>query len=66
MSGNGSGSHTLTAEGQEWKGKFWDAVHNDLDLPTALAITWAMVRSDLPRRTNWTLSWTSTGCLAWT
>ena len=47
MSGNGSAQHTLSAEGQEWSGKFWDAVHNDLDLPTALAITWAMVRSEL-------------------
>ena len=48
ISGNGSGHHALSADGQEWSGKFWDAVHNDLDLPTALAITWAMVRSELP------------------
>ena len=48
ISGNGSSHHDLSAEGQEWSGKFWDAVHNDLDLPTALAITWAMVRSELP------------------
>ena len=46
--GNGSGHHALSAEGQEWSGKFWEAVHNDLDLPTALAITWAMARSELP------------------
>ena len=48
MGGNGSGHHALTGDGETWSGKFWDAVHNDLDLPTALAITWDMVRSELP------------------
>ena len=48
MAGNGSGHHALTSEGEAWSGKFWDAVHNDLDLPTALAVTWDMVRSELP------------------
>ena len=48
MAGNGSGHHALTSDGETWSGKFWDAVHNDLDLPTALAVTWDMVRSELP------------------
>ncbi len=48
MAGNGSGHHALTSDGETWSGKFWDAVHNDLDLPTALAVTWDMVRSGLP------------------
>ena len=48
MGGNGSGLHALTGDGETWSGKFWDAVHNDLDLPTALAVTWDMVRSELP------------------
>ena len=48
LSSNGSASHAISSEAQEWRGKFWDAVHNDLDLPTALAVTWAMARSELP------------------
>ena len=48
MAGNGSGHHALTSDGETWRGKFWDAVHSDLDLPTALAVTWDMVRSELP------------------
>jgi len=38
----------LPAETDEWRTRFWDAVNNDLDLPTGLAITWGMVRSELP------------------
>ena len=38
------------AESQEWSGKFWDAVDNDLDLPGALSHTWNMLRSPLPDR----------------
>ena len=37
----------LPAETEEWREKFWEAVNNDLDLPTALALTWDMVRSEL-------------------
>jgi cysteinyl-tRNA synthetase len=32
----------------EWRNRFWDAVHNDLDLPRGLAIAWDMVSSGLP------------------
>ncbi len=36
------------ASGAEpWREKFWAAVENDLDLPSALAVTWDMVRSDI-------------------
>ena len=35
-------------EADEWRRKFWATVENDLDLPGALALTWDMVRSDLP------------------
>ncbi len=38
----------LPPETEEWREKFWNAVNNDLDLPTGLALTWDMVRSDLP------------------
>ena len=38
----------MPPETEEWREKFWDAVNNDLDLPTGLALTWEMVRSDLP------------------
>jgi len=31
-----------------WRTRFWDAVNDDLNLPRALSVTWAMVRSDLP------------------
>ena len=30
------------------KGLFWEHVNNDLDMPAALALTWDVVRSDLP------------------
>ena len=32
----------------EWRGRFVDLVSDDLDLPGALALTWELVRSDLP------------------
>jgi cysteinyl-tRNA synthetase len=35
-------------DAQEWRQRFWAAVENDLDLPAALALTWDMVRSELP------------------
>ena len=38
----------LPPETGEWRVKFWDLVENDLDLPGSLALTWAMVRSELP------------------
>ena len=38
----------LPPETEDWRVKFWDAVNNDLDLPTGLALTWDMVRSELP------------------
>ena len=47
-SGNGSAQHTPSGDAEVWRKRFWDAVHNDLDLPTALAITWEMARSELP------------------
>ena len=38
----------LPAEAEIWREKFWKVVYNDLDLPIGLALTWDMVRSDLP------------------
>ena len=35
-------------EVKEWKRRFFENVHNDLDLPNALRTTWDMLRSDLP------------------
>ena len=40
--------HSELAE--EFRRRFWDAVDDDLDLPGALALTWEMVRADLPDR----------------
>ena len=42
-------------ESDLWREKFWDAVENDLDLPGALALTWDMVRSDLPEQAKLSL-----------
>ena len=39
---------SVSAAAAEWRRRFHDAVRNDLDLPTGLAITWAMARSALP------------------
>ena len=38
----------LPAETEEWRRRFWDTVENDLDMPGALALTWELVRSELP------------------
>jgi cysteinyl-tRNA synthetase len=35
--------------GERWERAFWDAVHDDLHLPRALAVVWEMVRSDTPQ-----------------
>ena len=35
---------------EEYRLRFWEAVDSDLNLPGALAVTWEMVRSDLPGR----------------
>ncbi len=35
---------------EEYRRRFWEAVDSDLNLPGALAVTWEMVRSDLPGR----------------
>ncbi len=45
--GDGSGGHIVSNDAEAWRTRFWDAVHHDLDLPTALAITWEMARSEL-------------------
>ena len=39
-----------TAEADEYRRRFWEAVDSDLNLPGALAVTWEMVRSSLPGR----------------
>ena len=33
---------------ETWDNAFFDAVNDNLDMPTALAITWKMIRSDMP------------------
>ena len=38
----------LPPEAQEWRDAFWSAVHDDLNLPRALAITWGLCASSLP------------------
>jgi len=40
------------SEKAEYRGRFWNAVESDLDMPRALALTWEMVRSELPGRTK--------------
>ena len=35
-------------EGEMWRGRFHEALDNDIDLPRALGHTWDMVRSELP------------------
>ena len=39
-----------TSEIAEYRRRFWEAIESDLDLPGALALTWEMVRSQLPGR----------------
>jgi len=34
--------------GERWERAFWQAIHDDLHLPRALAVLWQMVRSDTP------------------
>jgi len=34
--------------GERWEHAFWEAVHDNLHLPRALAVVWQMVRSDTP------------------
>ena len=36
------------SEADNWRQKFWDRVHDDLNLPGALAIAWDMTKSPLP------------------
>ena len=38
------------AEFAEWRGRFFDLVNDDLNMPSALALTWELARSDLPGR----------------
>ena len=45
-------SNGHTAEAEEYRRRFWEAVDSDLNLPGALAITWGMVRSGLSGRTK--------------
>ena len=49
LSSNGA-AHAETPEAAEFRRRFWAAVDNDLDLPSALALTWEMARSELPAR----------------
>ena len=35
---------------EEYRRRFWDAIDNDLDLPGAVALTWEMVRAEIPDR----------------
>tara|TARA_Y100000588_G_scaffold137323_1_gene151025 strand:+ start:3611 stop:5815 length:2205 start_codon:yes stop_codon:yes gene_type:complete len=37
-------------EVEEYRQRFWNTVEDDLDLPGAVALTWEMVRSELPGR----------------
>ena len=37
-------------ETEEYRQRFWNMVESDLDLPSALAMTWEMVRSEIPNR----------------
>ena len=45
---NGAGRLADRSVIEEWRNRFWEAVHNDLDLPRGLAIAWDMVSSGLP------------------
>ena len=48
ISGNGAARNAAGSDAAEWRNRFRAAVRNDLDLPTALAITWELARSALP------------------
>ena len=39
---------SLPAETQQWCDAFWSAVHDDLNLPRALAVAWRLCASPLP------------------
>ena len=39
-------------DAEQWRQNICSAVQNDLDLPAALALTWDMVRSELPGQTK--------------
>ena len=39
-----------TDQVESFRRRFWDTIDNDLDLPGAVALTWEMVRSELPDR----------------
>ena len=41
-------AHVDGGVAEEWNGKFLDRINDNLDLPRALALTWQLVRSDLP------------------
>ena len=43
-------SNGYSAEAEEYRRRFWEAVDSDLNLPGALAVTWEMVRSSLSGR----------------
>ena len=43
-------SNGHTAEAEEYRRRFWEAVDSDLNLPGALAVAWEMARSNLPGR----------------
>ena len=47
---NGTPAEEDEAAVDEWKGLFLDRINDDLDLPTALAVTWRVARSQLPAR----------------
>ncbi len=47
------GAHPNGADGsggQQWTREFWEAVEDDLNMPRALSVAWAMVQSDVPPR----------------
>ena len=44
---NVTSANAQGVESERWRSDFWDQVNDDLDMPGALALTWAMVRSDL-------------------
>ncbi len=49
------GSNGHSAEADEYRRRFWEAIDSDLNLPGALAVTWEMVRSSLPGRAKMAL-----------
>ncbi|MBI2855230.1 MAG: glycosyltransferase, partial [Chloroflexi bacterium] len=40
------------AETERWRSAFWDRVNDDLDMPGALAMAWAMARSNMSPRSK--------------